>query len=329
VVSWLRRVNSGAEIVVVDNIRPDWPMERAIEDLGYDRALEGLEVEFVDGGPEPLALFEAPAGGIMFSRYQLPGVLAEADAIVSVAHMKSHLALGATLTLKNLFGWPPLMVYGSPRRYLHAPVRLPRVVADLGLILRPQLCVIDGLVAANRREWGGDPLRMECILAGTNTVATDATGARLMHFDPEADYPQFPYMFDSNVLLQAAQAGLGPVSAEEIEVVGDPIAPLAKRFHVDRQRSPELIDAVRRDTCVQALLYRERRAEFLAESGGRYIGLVEGEVIFDEPDLSGLHSRGRMMAGHPERAFFLKYVQPEDADPERYEVYERLLAGDE
>jgi hypothetical protein len=241
--------------------------------------------------------------------------------------MKSHEASGLTLTLKNLFGWPSMKVYGGPRRYLHAPVRLPRALADLGLILRPSLCVIDGLVAAGRSEWGGDPLRMDCILAGDNTVATDAVGARLMDIDPEAEYPDFPYMFDSNTLLQATRAGLGPVDAEEIEVVGDAAEPLMKRFHVDRRRPPELVDAVRRDTCVQALLYRERREEFLTDHGGHCIGLVDGKVVFSEPDLSTLGSRGQAMSGHPESAFFLKYVEPADSDPEQYGVYERILEG--
>jgi len=329
VVSWLRRASPRAEIVILGNFYPGWPVQAAIEDLGYAKFLAECDVKVVDGDKGALTDFAVPGGGIMFSRYRLPAILAEADAIVSVAHMKSHVAAGVTLTLKNLFGWPPMQLYGRPRRYLHAPVRLPRVLADLGLILRPSLCVIDGLVAANRSEWGGDPLRMDCILAGDNAVATDATGARLMGIDPEAEYPSFPYMFDSNTLLQAARAGLGPVSADQIEVVGDPVEPLMKRFHVDRRRSAGLVHAVRRDTCMQALLYRERHEEFLADYGGRYIGLVDGQVIFNEPDLSEMRSRGRMMSGQPERAFFLKYVEPADSDLEHYEVYERILGGAE
>jgi uncharacterized protein (DUF362 family) len=126
--------------------------------VGHDRALRDLDVRVVDFKEGPYIQCEVPGGGIMFDRYWMNHEFADADAIVSVAKLKSHVLTGSTGTLKNLFGMTPTLHYGSPRRYLHAPVRLPRAIADLGLAFPPVLCVIDGLVGQSEREWHGPPV---------------------------------------------------------------------------------------------------------------------------------------------------------------------------
>src|SRR5450756_308126 len=100
----------------------------------------------IEPNEPPYVEVAVPGTPLMFSRYQFSAELMSCDAFVSLAKLKSHLSAGATLCLKNLFGLPPTPVYGRPRRYLHAPIRLPRAIADEGQIFRPILHVIDGLV---------------------------------------------------------------------------------------------------------------------------------------------------------------------------------------
>src|SRR5919107_1948505 len=96
--------------------------------------------EFVDSNVAPFASYQVPGGGLMFDRYTLSGCFADADAMVSVAKMKNHAFMGVTLCMKNLFGLPPITLpAGRVRTYYHHVIRLPYVLADLGLILQPCL----------------------------------------------------------------------------------------------------------------------------------------------------------------------------------------------
>lgn len=328
VAAWIRKVNPGAAITLVDEFfRPWFDMETGLKRLGYLKPLRRQEVNLVDQ-PKP-GLFESVDGGLMFRRYWLPELLREADAVVSVAHMKAHVGTGFSLSIKNLFGWPPTSKYAHPRRYLHSQVRLPLVLADIGLIVRPALSVVDAMVAVNGDEWVGEPMRMNLLLAGSNSAAVDAVGARLMGLDPEADYPAFPYMFDRNHLLAAARAGLGPVAQGEIEVVGEPLAPNAKRFHVERKRPAEIVEALRRDIARQALFFRDNRARFVDQHRGNLIGLMKDKVLFSIANVADIPTRSTLSPHSTENAIFFVRAVPEEEDWENYEVYERVLSQTE
>jgi hypothetical protein len=202
------------------------------------------------------------------------------------------------------------------------------VLVDLGLLFSPRLSVIDGIVAAEGREWGGRAMTPEVILVGTNTVATDATAAHLMGIDPRGDYPDHPYTFDRNPLQLASEAGLGPNDLSQVEVRSETaLADLVTPFQVDLRRDAETVDRVRRSTAEQAVLYESRRGEFLARYEGQYVVLADGEVLCSLTDLSDLFSRTEMAAcrGRLGSGLLLKRVVPEAEEREHMEVYAQVL----
>lgn len=100
--------------------------------------------------------------------------------IVSAAKMKTHGDTTVTLGLKNMFGLLPDRFKG--KYHLKG---IEKVIVDMNSALRPSLTVIDGFVAMEGYgPVSGDPLRMDLVLAGEDPVATDATAARVMGFDP-------------------------------------------------------------------------------------------------------------------------------------------------
>ena len=326
VVAWLRR-HTDAEIVVGD-ATTDVRCEAVAEAIGLTERLARHGARIVDFNDAPYATLSVPDGGIMFREYVLSEAVARADLVVSIAKMKSHLATGATLTLKNLFGIPPTSVYGAPRRYLHAPIRLPRTIADLGLLLKPGLCVVDGIVGQTQREWGGPPIEAGWLVAGDNTVATDAVTMALMGIDPAGDYPASPYHFDRNPVLLAAERGLGPLALDAIDLRGDPLAPV-DGFYSDRHMEPDLLDAIRRSIAEQAALFDEKRDRFFEAYPYEVIGLYDGEVIHHGTDLGHLKSRGQIARerGRRDRGLYLKRVVPREEEIETFGVYEALLSG--
>lgn len=317
------RAVTDAEIVVGD--APTFRGAEALyAELGYPERLKQFSnVRLLDFGHGEMTEVEMRHADPMFHRYALHRELADADAFVSVAKMKAHAAMGFTLCIKNLFGWTPWTVYGAPRMYLHDRlIRLPRVLADLAAHFKPCLNVVDGIVAANKSEWHGQPLTPGVIIAGANIVATDAAGTRVMGFDPDGDYPDHPFFYRRNVLRLAAEMGLGPNLDGAIEIIGP--APEEVRvpfqvepYHGETHRGEQLQSGA---ACVAR--YREQQDSLARTYRGRYLALREGEILWDGPDMETMirteKESGRDWTNAPQ--LVVRCVPPAE-EIERFDAY--------
>lgn len=293
-------------------------------ELGYPERLNPYKnVRLLDFGYGEMTDVEMRHANPMFRSYRLHRALAEADAVVSVAKMKAHASMGCTLCVKNLFGWTPWSVYGAPRMYLHDRlIRLPRVLADLAAHFKPCLNVVDGIVAANKSEWHGEPLKPGVIVAGTNIVATDATGARIMGFDPEGDYPNHPFFYRRNAIKLAREMGLGPTATEEIEVIGPRPDEVRIPFRVEPyQGETHRLEQLQAGAeCVAR--YREEQDALAKTHRGRYLALLDGRVLWDGPDMETMMRReqesGRDWRNVPQ---FTVRCLPREEEIERLDTY--------
>lgn len=288
--------------------------------------LNELGVPYVDGNKDETRWVDVPGGGLMFDRYPLPAASVEADAFISVQKMKNHRFMGVTLSLKNLFGLMALPPAGRPRTYYHHLVRLPYVLADLGRIYRPALSILDGMVCQAGEEWGpGEHARdANVLVAGDHTVATDAVVTHLMGHDPRSDWPVQPFIRDRNHLLAAAEGGFGTVDLAQIDLQTEVSRPLGEFFCLETD-PPATVRAWLRTTAEQARFYQQHRERLVSEYAGRYIMLQRGEVRWTSTSGRLDVSRREIAGEHPDDALWLKYVDPEEAEGERFDVYERAL----
>jgi len=287
--------------------------------------LREFGVPFVDGNLPPHKVVPVPGGGQMFRQYTVPRDVVEADAFISVQKMKNHLFTGVTLCLKNLFGLLPEEPYGRSRGYFHHLVRMPYMLADLGRIFHPELNIIDGLVAQAGREWGGEPRIADTLVAGDQVIATDACAAYLMGHDPRGDWLTPPFHRDRNALLVTAEGGFGTVNLDEIDFQSEVRAPLAE-FHAVIFDPQSTVISWRRTTAEQALYYRDHRQQFIDQYTGEYILLQKGQVRWHNKT-SVFHGSRRDLAGaDPDQAMWFKYVDPDEAERELFEVYDEVLS---
>jgi uncharacterized protein (DUF362 family) len=323
VLTLLRR-RTDAELVVIDSMVPS-SRGRPEPPLNFQDLLDELGIRFIDANYPPIEEIAVPSGGRMFARYQLHAEIAEADEMVSVAKMKSHGFMGITLTTKNLFGLPPVAPHGRTRSYFHHLIRLPYVLADLSMIMRPCLNIVDGLVGQSGREWGGEARTPEVLLAGDHPIATDSCGAFLMGHDPSADWPTPPFRRDRNHLLVAAEAGFGTTSMNEIDFQSDVGLPVAQ-FDSEETDTPETVARWRKSTCEQGLYYRDNAESLAARYRGEYIYLQEGEVVWHGTAPETLASRRELSGTKKDSALFLKRADPEEREGEHFQVYEDQLS---
>ncbi|HEX2908501.1 MAG TPA: DUF362 domain-containing protein [Phototrophicaceae bacterium] len=208
--------------------------------FGYEKVAKKLKATLIDlNNPAPYADFETVAVGAdsyIYSELILHRLLREVDTFISVAKLKCHTSCGVTLAMKNLVGLVPVAHYRLSedhnwRSALHgadySPGRIPRVVVDLNRARPINFSVIDGIKSAE----GGEiprgsfaPNEPGLLVAGKNALATDAVATALMGFNPEANFPDSPFLNGDNYLNLAYDRGLGTNRLSEIEVVGVPIA---------------------------------------------------------------------------------------------------------
>ncbi len=320
----LLRERTTATLIATDTY-PYGNGHRIPEDFNYRHHLEDFDVEFVDSNLPPFTTYEVPGGGCMFDRYVLNSCFEESDEFVSIAKMKNHAFMGITLTLKNLFGLPPMIPpEGRTRSYYHHFIRLSYVLPDLGMITKPCLNIVDALTGQWLREWGGEGRICNALIAGDHPVATDACGMVLMGHDPTDDWPTPPFKRDRNHLLIAARRGFGTVDVEgEIDFQSEVGGPLGK-FDSEDTDSPETVASWRRTACDQGLVYREKQKRLLDEYRGDFIYLQDGSVVWNGPDPTNLGSRRKLSGDRKDSALWLKYVDPEEREGERFEVYEEF-----
>ena len=325
----LLRERTGAEIMCVDtSYYVMYSGETLANTCTIAPILREYGIPYIDGTQPPYRQGATPRGGQMVRRYTMVQDLVDADEVVSVALIKNHAFMGVTGCLKNLFGLMPGEPHGRPRTYYHHLVRMPYMLADIGRILDPALNIIDALVGQAGMEWGdgaGLGRIVDGIIAGDQVIATDACLAHLMGHDPHADWATPPFHRDRNALLVAAEGGFGTVDLDQIDFQSELAPQPAGRFFAIMTDSAATNYTWRRTMCEQALFYRDNREQFLRYAG-EYILLQDGVVRWHSPDGTIRISRRDMAGGHRDHAMWFKFVDPEEAEGEQYNVYEHALA---
>ena len=327
----LLRERTSAEIICVDaSFYVMYNGETLENTCQIAPLLREFDVRYADGTQPPYREVQVPGGGLMFGRYTMMEALLDADEVVSVATIKNHAFMGVTGCLKNLFGLMPGEPHGRPRTYYHHLVRMPGMLADLGQILDPALNIVDALVGQAGQEWSAagppDGRIVDALIAGDQVIATDAAMMHLMGHDPQADWTVPPFHRDRNPLLVAAEGGFGTVDLAQVDFVTEVAPQPPGSFYAIETDSAETTASWRRTMSEQALFYRAH-PQLFERYAGEYILLQDGEVRWHSPSGTINVSRRELSGGHRDHALFFKFVDPSEAEGERYEVYERALAS--
>jgi len=152
-----------------------------------------------------------PAGLLMKSFVIAHGVL-DADGLVNLPKLKTHPLVRFTGAVKNQFGCVPGLLKSQYHAKLPDPYDFATMLVDLNTLVKPRLCVMDGIMAMEGNgPRSGKPKKLSVLLLSTDPIAIDATACRIIDLDPEVVPTSRP----------GEQAGLGTYHAENIEIVGE------------------------------------------------------------------------------------------------------------
>jgi uncharacterized protein (DUF362 family) len=159
---------------------------------------------------------ESPTSDI--KQVELPRFLLEADHLVNVPIFKSHVSMVFTCALKNLKG-----VVQDKHHYVMHCTSLANAMMDLGDVVRPDLTVVDMIRPMEGfGPHSGTPVEFDCVVAGQDMVAIDATACRMVGLPIEkVEY------FEA-----AREKGLGNFDEDRIEIRGNSIDEVRRDLHL-------------------------------------------------------------------------------------------------
>jgi len=147
--------------------------------------------------------------GKVLKKTEVLKMLSRMDLLINLATAKHHSATQVSLAIKNLMG----LIWN--RTEFHTKLDLQQAVADLALLIKPQLSIIDASrVLLNGGPTGPGPVIKENkLFASTDILALDAVVASRYNFGGKSISPQ-----EVVHLVAAHQNGVGEISLEKIKI---------------------------------------------------------------------------------------------------------------
>lgn len=195
---------------------------RVIEEVGLVDVLAEDRITFIDLNQDDLYTVPNTNKASRLQALTLPETLRRVDWVVSMPKMKTHHWAGVTLSMKNLFGVMPGIVYGWPKNVLHH-AGIEGCILDIIATVKPHFAIVDGIVGMEGDgPIMGTPRYAGVIVMGRNVTAVDATCVRIMGYDPR------------NVsYLREASRKFGPIGENRIIQRGETIASMKTEFQLE------------------------------------------------------------------------------------------------
>ncbi|HOB21946.1 MAG: DUF362 domain-containing protein [Firmicutes bacterium] len=230
-IRWLRGHDPKRIVVACGSGSEETP--QIMEQVGYKAVIEQEQVEFVDlnYGPYMEIQLEAPPP---LDRIQVNCLLQSADIMISYSQIKVHEEATVTLGIKNIaLSWPPAEIHGFPKKKLGIHDQLHEFITAMAKQLPIDLAILSTDKAmVGRGPSGGKAVDADLIVAGTDPVAADVIGARLLGFQPQA----VRYLFN------LIRAGVGQGELQNIELRGIPLHQAELHFSRAAYNAPVAVD---------------------------------------------------------------------------------------
>ena len=235
-----KRVVIGEGSSVGYDFKERWNSIYCMEKTGVLEVANRLGVEVVDLNQDDQVEVTV-ADAFVMPRFAIAKTALQADILLSVPVIKTHIRTGITCGLKNMKGVLP----GDEKKRTHK-LGLDKGIVDLNRAIRPTFTIVDGIVGV-QGAWSShveetDRVALNVVTAGRDVVAVDAVCAAIAGFDPREIL---------HVQL-AAEAMLGTADPSQIEIRGEPVERVSRRFTTFLEASRRLFGAaeiIEKDTC--------------------------------------------------------------------------------
>lgn len=255
ILEFLKSINKIRNVIIAESSASGSTLE-GFDNYGYNTLLSKFPVKLVDLDDGPwINMYVTDEKDFRPHLMRISGIIADPGSyIVSVARMKTHTNVGATLSLKNIVVGSPIKDHGftlynedkrfsadareskagavSYKRLIHGSgtYAVNYNIAMLAQRIHPDLAVIDGYEGMEGNgPTLGTPIEHRIAIAGCDWLATDRVGIELMGID----FKNIGY------LNHCAAMGLGETDISAMEIIGESI-----KDHVKNYKLPDNFDRI-------------------------------------------------------------------------------------
>jgi uncharacterized protein (DUF362 family) len=196
-----------AKVIILDHTIQDPKL--CVERSGIEQAIvDKKKVSLMTLNQErQYAEVEIPSGKELKS-VKVAKAIQQADKLINLPTAKSHSATGVSLGMKSLMG----LIWD--RGFLHRQ-NLHRAIAELALVIKPDLTIIDATRALTSGGPGGPgkSVILNTVIAGTDMVAVDAYTVGITQW-----YNKSFTGKSVKHLVAASELGLGEIDTEKMKI---------------------------------------------------------------------------------------------------------------
>ena len=190
---------------------------KGLIELGYADmcARQGVELADLDDTEYVCCKLDEP---LYREVVRLPRIVLDSDVFISVPVMKTHVASGITVAIKNSFGLIP----DADKLQAHRDNAIEEIITDIARVLPADLVIVDGRLGSEGIAGGSDfthPIEHDIIYAADDPVAADAVSVRLMKQNPRVRYIQW-----------SSDHGVGNDNMDYITIHGLSVDEASKKF---------------------------------------------------------------------------------------------------
>jgi len=164
-----------AQVLVTDN--PINHPDSCFEITGLAEAARTAGARIIAPRPNLFVPVSLPGGNLLQNWPVMAGVFPGVNKVIVVSPVKDHQRAGASMTLKNFYGF-----LGGRRNVFHQDIN--GIITELSQLLKPTLCVLDGTVSMMTNGPTGGSLsdlkETGTLVVSTDPVAADAVGVELL-----------------------------------------------------------------------------------------------------------------------------------------------------
>jgi uncharacterized protein (DUF362 family) len=171
----------------------------AFKVCGYEAISKDYNVPLIDLQKDSYQTYEVSG-----MKIDVCDQIMKLDYLINMPVLKGHCQTRMTCALKNMKGCIP----NTEKRKFHT-LGLHKPIAYLNKIVKSNLTIVDGLMGDLDFEEGGNPVQMNRVIAGIDSVLIDSYVAELMGFDLD----DIPY------IKLAEQIGVGSSSLEKANII--------------------------------------------------------------------------------------------------------------
>ena len=260
ILEFYKSINKLDNIIGIGECAADGPTMAAYETYGYIPIAAKYKVKLIDFDAEPsVPLWLMSERDLRPHRLRMSALVMDPNNfIMSVARMKTHDRIIATLTFKNIAVGAPIKDIG----FTFGRDRAAGAVTDKSIVhgdgfrginynlfiiahnFRPNLGFIDGYDGMEGNgPTGGTVVDHRVCVAGLDWISVDRVGIELMGFDPATfGYLNFCY-----------EAGMGQYDLSKIQVIGEKVSDHIKSYRrpIQYDRMLEWMTPIQRSGQVQ------------------------------------------------------------------------------